>query len=253
VDLRAKAQALRDLHKPGTPLVLANAWDAATAKSVEKAGFPAVATTSAGVAVALGYEDHQVTPPDEMFAAVARIAAAVSVPVTADLEGGYGLDAPELVERMLAAGVVGLNFEDTDHAAGGSTMVAANAQATRIAELRGAARASGVDIVINARTDAYVRQVNNPLDTSLERGRLYLGAGADCIFPILVKDGGEIARLISELAAPVNILYVPGVPDIPRLAKMGAARISVGGGLFAASMRSHEERLESLREGRPYW
>ena len=233
--------------------MLANAWDAVTAKNVEKAGFPAVATTSAGVALALGYEDHQRTPPDEMFDAVGRIAGAVEVPVTADLEGGYGLPAGELVERMLDAGVVGLNFEDTDYASGGSSMVDGKAQAARIAELRDAGRTAGVEIVINARTDAYVRALDDPLAISLERGRLYLDAGADCIYPIAAKDEDEIARLASELGGSVNALYVPGAPDIPRLAELGVARISVGAGLAMVSFRSHERRLESLRDGRQYW
>lgn len=251
-DLAAKAQALRALHRSGEPLVLANAWDAVTAKNVEAAGFPAVATTSAGVALALGYEDHEQTPPDEMFAAVARIAAAVDVPVTADLEGGYGLGAEELVERMLAAGVVGLNFEDTDHASGGDSLIAPSAQATRIAELRQAARASGVDIVINARTDSYVRQVTDPFDASLGRGREYLGAGADCVFPIAVREEREIAKFASEFAA-VNVLFVPGVPDLARLAQLGVARVSVGGGLAHVSFNAHKQVLERLRAGQSYW
>jgi 2-methylisocitrate lyase-like PEP mutase family enzyme len=251
-DLAAKAQALRELHRPGEPLVLANAWDAVTAKNVEEAGFPAVATTSAGVAISLGFEDHQRTPPDEMFAAVARIAAAVDVPVTADLEGGYGLGAAELVERMLDAGVVGLNFEDTDHAAGGESMVDRNKQATRIAELRQAARAAGVDIVINARTDSYVRGVTDPFDASLERGRLYLGSGADCVFPIAAREEREIARFATDFAA-VNVLFVPGVPDLAQLAQLGVARISMGGGLAHVSFAAHKQLLERLRSGQSYW
>lgn len=251
-DLAAQAQALRELHRPGEPLVLANAWDAATAKNVEAAGFPVVATTSAGVALALGYADHQNTPPDEMFAAVARIAAAVDVPVTADLEGGYGLRAAELVERMLDAGVVGLNFEDTNHAAGGDSLIDPNKQATRIAELRQAGRAAGVDIVINARTDSYLRQTTDPFDASLERGRLYLGSGADCVFPIGVREEREIARFATDFAR-VNILLVPGVPEIAKLAQMDVARISTGGGLAHASFTAHKELVERVRGGQNYW
>jgi 2-methylisocitrate lyase-like PEP mutase family enzyme len=251
-DLAAQAQTLRALHRPGDPLVLANAWDAVTAKNVEAAGFPAVATTSAGVALALGYEDHQLTPPDEMFAAVRRIAAAVDVPVTADLEGGYGLSAEEIVERMLDAGVVGLNFEDTDHRAGGTGMIDPNKQATRIAELRQAGRRAGVDIVINARTDAYVRNLPNPLDASLERGRLYLGAGADCIFPIGVRDEREIERFATDFAA-VNVLFVPGGPDLARLGRLGVARVSVGGGLAHVSFDAHKRLVERLHDGQAYW
>src|SRR6266550_22312 len=109
--LVAQAEVLRELHRPGVPLMLPNAWNATTAKTVEAAGFPAVATTSSAISESLGYEDGQRTPPEEMFAAVGRISDAVDVPVTADLEAGYGLEAAELVQRMLAAGAVGLNFE----------------------------------------------------------------------------------------------------------------------------------------------
>jgi 2-methylisocitrate lyase-like PEP mutase family enzyme len=252
-DLASQARTLRDLHKPGDPVVLPNAWDAATAKQVEEAGFPAVASTSSGVAHALGYEDGQDTPPQEMFAAVARIAAAVDVPVTADLEGGYGLPAGELVERMLDAGVVGLNFEDTDHPAGDKSLVQPQRQAERIAELRQAANDAGVDIVINARTDAYVRQHEDPLSESLERGRLYLDAGADCIFPITVKDEGDIQQMAQDMGAPINVLLIPGVPEIPRLKELGVGRVSVGGGLAVAALRSHAKRLESLKAGKNYW
>jgi 2-methylisocitrate lyase-like PEP mutase family enzyme len=251
-DLAAKAQALRDLHRPGDPLVLANAWDAITAKNVEAAGFPAVATTSAGVAIALGYEDHELTPPDEMFAAVARIASTVEVPVTADLESGYGLGAAEFVERVLDAGIVGVNFEDTVYRRGEPTLLDANEQATRIAELRRAARAAGVDIVINARTDAYLRDVTDPFDTTLERGRLYLGAGADCVYPIAAGDEREIERFGREFAA-VNILLRPGAPDIERLAELRVARISVGGGLAHVSFQAHKQLVERVRDGQNYW
>jgi 2-methylisocitrate lyase-like PEP mutase family enzyme len=252
-DLAANAQTLRDLHRPGDPLVLANAWDVATAKAVVAAGFPAVATTSSAVSWSLGHEDGQDTPPDEMFAVAARIAAAVEVPVTADLEGGYGLSADELVDRMREAGVVGLNFEDTDHAGGGGSLIDADAQAARVAELREASRAARFDIVINARMDPYLLGMDGALEDSLHRARLYLDAGADCAFPAGVKEEGDIQRLTSELDAPVNVLLVPGVPDIPRLAELGVARVSVGGGLARATLHFHAQRLAGLREGRSYW
>ena len=251
--LVTQAEVLRELHRPGEPLLLPNAWDATTAKAVEAAGFPAIATSSSAIAASLGYEDGQRTPPEEMFAAVGRIAAAVDVPVTADLEAGYGLEAGELVERMLAAGAVGLNFEDTDHAAGGEMLVDADTQAARIASLRGAAQAAGVEIVINARADPYLRGRDNALDESLLRGRLYLDAGADCVFPAGVKEEADIERLVGELDGPVNVLLVPGIAEPSRLAELGVARISAGGGLAMALNRSLERRLESLRDGRHYW
>src|SRR4051794_29354050 len=215
--LASRAQPPRERPRPGEPVVLANAWDAATAKAVEAAGFPAVATTSSACAHALGYEDGQDTPPDEMFAAVARIAGAVDVPVTADLEGGYGLSATELVERMRDAGVVGLNFEDTDHgAAEPRSLIDADAQAARVVELREASRAADYDIVINARMDPYLIGMGGALEESLRRARLCLDAGADCAFRAGVKEEADSERLCSELDAPVNVLLMPGVPDIPR-------------------------------------
>ena len=251
--LVTQAEVLRELHRPGEPLLLPNAWDATTAKAVQATGFPAIATTSSGIAASLGYEDGQRTPPEEMFAAVGRIAVAVDVPVTADLEAGYGLGAAELVERMLAAGAVGLNFEDTDHAAGGETLVDADTQAARIASLRGAAEAAGVEIVINARADPYLRGRDSALEESLLRGRLYLEAGADCVFPAGVKEEADIERLVGELDAPINVLLMPGISEPSRLAELGVARISAGGGLAMALNRSLEQRLESLRDGRHYW
>lgn len=251
--LVTQAEVLRELHRPGVPLMLPNAWDATTAKAVEAAGFPAIATSSSAIAASLGYEDGQRTPPEEMFAAVGRISAAVDVPVTADLEAGYRLEAGELVERMLAAGAVGLNFEDTDHAADGEMLVDADTQAALVASLRSAAQATDVEIVINARADPYLRGRDGALDESLLRGRLYLDAGADCVFPAGVKEEADIERLVGELEAPVNVLLVPGIAEPSRLAELGVARISAGGGLAMALNRSLERRLESLRDGRHYW
>src|SRR5262245_10995702 len=152
--LAEQAKALAALHRVGAPLVLPNAWDAGSARAVEAAGFPVVATTSAGVARSLGFEDHQAAPVDEMLAAAARIARAVSVPVTVDFEAGYGLAPAEALERLLACGAVGCNFEDSDHAA--HALVAPAVQAERIAALRAAATRTGVAFVLNARVDVFL-------------------------------------------------------------------------------------------------
>jgi 2-methylisocitrate lyase-like PEP mutase family enzyme len=226
------ADALRALHVPGDPLILPNVWDAATAKVVVAAGFPAVATTSSGVAEALGYQDGEQTPADEMFAAVARITRAVDVPVTADLEAGYGLDRSTFANRVVASGAVGINLEDTDHAHH-PALVPAPEQMARIAGIKATA-----DLVVNARIDVHIR--GGDTDAALIRACGYRDAGADCLYPIGITDEATIARFV-ELGAPVNILLRPGAPSIERLAELGVARISLGHFL-------HAEMLEALRE-----
>ena len=244
------AQRLRSLHFGDDVLVLPNTWDAGTARSVVAAGFPAVATSSAAVARALGHEDGEAMPADVAFEAVRSIAAAVDVPVTADLEGGYGLDAAEFVDRLLAAGAVGCNYEDTDHAAGGKTLKDAEEQANRIAGLRAAAMEAGVGIVINARVDTFARQigsVDEQLAEGVRRARLYLDAGADCVYPITLADDALIGAFIEEVAAPVNILMRAGVPPLARLKELGVRRVTFGSGLYRVVMRAFDEELAAIR------
>lgn len=253
-ELAKEAQLLRSLHRPGDPLVLPNAWDAASARAVEAAGFPVVATGSAAVAEALGYADHEAAPVDEMFAAAARIASAVSVPVTVDLESGYGLPARELVDRLLAAGAVGCNLEDTSHRDGGLTDV--DAQAAWLADVRAAASAAGVDVVVNARVDVFVRQAGEPagrVDEAIRRGRAYAVAGADCVYPILVDDEASIGRLVDGIGAPVNILARPQAPSLARLAELGVARVSYGPGLHRATKSYLADLLRRVARGESPW
>src|SRR5207253_9148545 len=150
-----KAEALRRLHAGPDMLVLPNAWDAASAQVFEKAGFAAMATTSGGVAAALGYEDHEKAPVEEMLAAAARIIAAVSVPVTVDFEAGYQLTPRQIAERLVSIGAAGLNLEDSDHH-GDGVLVDADKQAERLAAVKAASRHLGVDLVLNARVDVFI-------------------------------------------------------------------------------------------------
>jgi len=230
--LAAQAEQLRGLHVPGSPLLLVNAWDPPSARRLAHDGYPAIATTSAGVAEALGYEDGNVTPPDEMLAAVARIAAVVDVPVTADLEAGYGLEPRDLVNGLLGAGAVGLNFEDSDHEAGGLTD--AERQAERLAAIKQAGRDAGVDVVLNARVDVFLR--DGEVDEAVRRGRLYAQAGADCVYPIGVRGSEAIRRLVEEVGAPLNVLVMPGGLTLEQLAELGVARASFGSGLMHTAM-----------------
>lgn len=249
--LAARAATLRALHHAPEPLVLPNAWDAASARIVAEAGFPAVATTSSGVSACLGWADGEQTPPVEMFAAIARIARVVTVPVTADLEGGYGLGAEEFVARLLATGAVGCNIEDTDRS-GQGILRDPEAQADYLAAVKQAGRAAGVEIVVNARIDVFVRQFGEPatrVAEAIRRARLYLEAGADCIYPIFVREEAAIAALVAGIAGPVNIFALPDGPSLTRLGELGAARISYAGRLHRAAFAEHLRCVQAIRTG----
>jgi 2-methylisocitrate lyase-like PEP mutase family enzyme len=248
-DAKTKAEMLRSLHRAGTPLVLPNAWDAASAQAVVAAGFPVVATTSSGVAASLGWLDGEQTPPVEMFAAVGRMARAVDVPVTADIEAGYGLSPDELVSRLLEAGAVGCNLEDTNHVSG--ELVDPEAQAERISAVKAAAQAAGVDIVLNARVDVFLRRREATEDRVAEavaRGRRYRQAGADCVYPIGAGDEADIAALVGGIEGPVNVLARPGAPTVVRMRELGVARISFGGGFHKEAMMALADRLTAIAQ-----
>ena len=247
-DLKAHADLLRELHD-GPPLVLPNAWDEASAELVVEMGFPVVATSSAAVADALGHADGEKAPWREMFAATARIAAAVPVPVTMDAEAGYGLEPDEFVARLLEAGAVGCNLEDVDHRAGG--LVVAEAQAEWIAAVRTAADAAGVPVVVNARTDVFLPVSGLPeqdrLPEAVRRGRLYLRAGADCVYPVGASTRDNLATVVAEVPGPVNG-NTTGTLDLAALAALGVARVSYGPRFYRAGLPAMRGALERLRE-----
>jgi 2-methylisocitrate lyase-like PEP mutase family enzyme len=248
----ARAQALRALHRGPAMLVLPNVWDAASAQAVEAAGFPALATTSSGVAVALGYKDGEQAPMAEMLGAAARIIAAVSVPVTVDFEAGYRLSPREIVEHLVGVGAVGLNFEDTDHSApaGEARLVPAEQQAERVAALKAAGRAAGVDIVVNARVDVFVRRVGTPEEQyqeGLRRARLYRDAGADCIYPIILGDEAMLAGFVQAVGT-VNINVRRGGPlSLQRAAELGVRRVSYAGSIFRDTMTAAAQFVTEVK------
>jgi 2-methylisocitrate lyase-like PEP mutase family enzyme len=221
-DVAADAETLRALHVAGAPLLLGNIWDPPTARVVESAGMRAIATASAALAPANGYDDHGKLPADAAFGALRRIAEAVALPVTADLEDGYGLSAEELVERVIDAGACGLNLEDTDHTV--NALVDADKQAERIAAIKAAARARDVDLVVNARIDVHLHR--RPATEGLQRARKYFDAGADCVYPILLSEVSTIRAYVA--LGPTNVLWRPGGPRLTVLAEAGVSRISVG-------------------------
>jgi len=248
-----RAERLRKLHKGPRILILANAWDVISARMVEDAGFRAVASTSAGVAAVLGYPDGQRIPRSEMLEFVARMARAVSVPLTADMEAGYATTPVEMAEtarQVVAAGIVGLNLEDVT-GDDDSSQVEIGLQSEKIAAVREASAAAGVSLVINARTDVYLMPIG-PAETrferTVERLRAYRKAGADCVFAPGVRDAETIEKLVRAVETPLNILLQPGSPSVAELEKLGVARASIGSGTMRAALGTARRFFQALSE-----
>ncbi|MEF9901721.1 isocitrate lyase/PEP mutase family protein [Streptomyces sp. P9-A2] len=250
------AHLFRSLHASPAPLALANAWDVASARVIEAAGAPAIATTSAGVAWSLGSPDGEVLARNRALELIARIVAAVAVPVTADIEGGYTKDAAgiaETVTGVLAAGAVGINIED------GARPPAELAK--RLAVARQAADHAGVDLFLNARIDTFLFGLGDPdtrLKETLARAHMYIEAGADGIFVPGVADTATIAALAGDISMPLNVMAGPGTPTVAELGALGVARVSLGSGVaqaaYAAARRAAQELFgtggyDSLAEG----
>ncbi len=257
-----KAELFRAMHSGPRLLLLPNAWDAISARIIVGAGFHAIATTSGGVAWALGYADGEAAPWDEVMAATARIARAVAVPVTADIETGYGA-TPEAVGRsigdIIGAGAVGVNLEDGLRPDGLKTgtppIRSLEDAASRIRAAREAARAAGVPIVINARTDLYIKNIGDEqsrFDEAMARGRAYLAAGADCVYPIALRDPETIGRLVKALDAPVNIMVRAGLPSVAELEALGVKRASTATALPLMAMGLVRQVAEQLRATRRF-
>jgi len=236
-----KAEAFRRLHNGSPILVLPNAWDVASARLLEAAGFSAIATTSAGINWSLGYPDGERVGRQTMLDGVRRIAERISLPVTADMVAGFGPrpeDAAETVRGVIAAGAVGLNLEDSTgdpH----DPLVDISLHIENVRAAREAATRAGVLIVINARTDVFLASVGDPdtrLDHAVRRANCYRDAGADCLFVPGVQDSATISRLATSIAGPLNVLARAGTPPIPELARLGVARVSVGSGPMLAAL-----------------
>lgn len=239
---RTRTEEFRALHQraePGDPLVIPNVWDAVSARVFADAGHRVLATSSAAVAAVLGYADGGAVPADEAFEALARIIRAVDVPVTVDIEDGYGLAPDRVVERLLGIGAVGCNLEDTDHASG--KLKDAREHADWLGEFVTAAEGR---VVLNARVDSFLYGASDA-EEAIGRGRLYAEAGADVVYPILAP-----AELLPELAkgvpAPLNALYLPNGPAPAELGRLGAARVTFGGGLHQRAEAALTEIARTL-------
>ena len=250
-----KAARLRELHRGPKILILVNAWDVASARLIESMGLPAVATSSAAVANSLGYTDGERISRGEMLAVVRRIAAAVNVPVTADMEGGY-CNLPEgmaeTAHELLEAGAVGLNLEDSH---GEKELVDVSLQLEKLRALKEAGRAEGVDLVLNARTDPYL--LKNADDTwrfeeTVCRARVYRDAGGDCIFVPGLNDAETIQRVFEVSPGPLNVLAGKGGLSVPELERLGVARLSLGSGPARASLATFRRIAREVRDHGTY-
>jgi 2-methylisocitrate lyase-like PEP mutase family enzyme len=247
------ARQFLELHQGPKILVLPNAWDVASARLFEDAGFPAIATTSAGVANSLGYADGQKIPREEMLAAVRRIAEAVEVPVTADMEAGFGSTPEEVAgtaQAVIAAGAVGMNLEDGAEGKPDS-LADMNFQKEIIQAVLEVVEGAGVPFVLNARTDIFLYGIG-PAETriarAIERLNAYRAAGAQSLFAPGVKDEEAIAQLARQVAGPLNILATVGSPPVAELQRLGVARVSVGSGPMRAALGFLGRMARQLRE-----
>ena len=252
-----KAAQFRQLHRGPGVLILPNAWDVASARIFEDAGFPAIATTSAGIAFSLGHPDGQRIPREEMMARIARITRAVHVPVSADVESGYGAtpeDVARTTRELIEAGVIGMNLEDASGRAD-QPLSSLELALEKIKAARETSLQMQAQIVVNARTDVFLLPGGNPdadYSEGLRRLLAFRDAGADCVFAPGLKDAETIGKLAKAVECPLNILAGPGAPSIPELAALGVARVSVGSGPMRATLGLLRRMSEELRTSGTY-
>lgn len=257
MDQVARARIFQQLHLGPEILVIANAWDAASARVFEDAGVRAVGTGSAGIAFSHGYPDNEFIPKDVILAATREIVRAVNVPVTADILNGLGATTEAVVatvKDVIAIGAVGVNIEDSTDVQG-PRLVDAAEQVEKIRAVCGAVRDSGVPIVVNARTDSFWLKLGDErerLRVSIDRANRYREAGAHCLFVPSAIDKDVIATLVKEIHGPVNILTVPGCPPIPELQALGVRRVSEGSGPMRATMMLARRIAEELLQKGTY-
>jgi len=252
---KEKAMQFRRLHAGPDMLVLPNAWDAASARILEQAGFQAIATTSSGVAASLGYPDGQHISRDMLLKVVEGIARVVGCPVSVDLEAGYGATVQEVmetIEAIIRVGAVGVNIEDTTKQ-GQRSLVDIAYQVGLLQAIQEVAASTDVPLVVNARTDVYLLPANDEnsrFEQAVERANAYRQAGADCVFPIGVSDAPTIAQLVKAIAGPVNIVAGPPAPTLPELARLGVARVTFASSLMRATLgHLHHIARELLANG----
>jgi 2-methylisocitrate lyase-like PEP mutase family enzyme len=246
-----KEKQFHELHHNNELLVLPNIWNPLSAKLLEETGYKAVATASASIAFANGYQDGEKIPFDELIFILKRIVKCVNIPVTADVESGYAHNnvlLKENIKRLIDTGIAGINFEDSHHDE--QKLYSKEEQSEKINLIKNTASYSGSNLFINARTDVFIKQNHlskeEKLAEAIERGKAYKAAGADGFYPIFLKEKASIKKVIEEVALPVNILMLPGIPDFSGLKQIGVARISLGPGFLKYAINSMKNIAEKL-------
>jgi 2-methylisocitrate lyase-like PEP mutase family enzyme len=241
---REKAKKFYDLHHSGKLLILPNIWDCIGASLLENLHYPAIATASASVAFTNGYDDGENIPFDALLTLLKKIVTSVNIPVSADVESGFAADDIQLkenIKHLHETGIAGINIEDTDKKT--NSLLPVEVQCQRIKLIKKVSEEMSSSLFINARTDVYIRGKNfdtpeSKLEEILKRGSAYKSAGADCFFPIAMSNGDDIKRTIEQLQMPVNIIIIPGIPELNILNEMGVARVSLGPSFLKIAIRS---------------
>lgn len=254
VTQQQKARQFYDLHHSGRILILPNIWDPLGALLLENLGYPAVATASASVAFTNGYDDGENIPFDTVLTILRKIANSVNLPVSADVEKGFAESEVQLkgnIERLIETGIVGINIEDSDKKT--NSLLPMEAQCRKIKVIKQASKEMGISLFVNARTDVYIR--GKDFDTpaskyqeTLRRGLAYKAAGADCFYPITMTNGDDIKKLIEQLQMPVNVVTIPGLPEMNVLNEMGVARVSLGPSFLKIAIKSMKNLAIKLRD-----
>lgn len=254
ISQKEKGERFRELHHSGKMLILPNIWDALGALLLESLEYPAIATASASVAFANGYNDGENIPFNDLLLLLKKITASVNIPVTADIESGYADNDIQLqknIKSLLDCGIVGINIEDTDKKS--RNLKPTESQCHKIKLIRKAADETGIPLFINARTDVYLHEKNfagaeAQLDETLKRGLAYKEAGADGFYPIALKEGKDIQEIIARVNLPLNLITISGIPDLKTLSEWGVARVSLGPSFLKISIRAMKELAIQLKE-----
>jgi 2-methylisocitrate lyase-like PEP mutase family enzyme len=246
-----KEKLFHQLHHNNGLLILPNVWNPLTARFLEETGYKAVATASASIAFANGYQDGEKIPFEELIVILQKIVKSVKIPVTADVESGYAENnsvLKENIKRLIGTGIAGINFEDSHHDE--QKLFSKEEQSEKINVIKTTASENGSNLFINARTDVFIKQDHlskeEKLAEAIERGKAYKVAGADGFYPIFLKEKESIQTVMKEVLLPVNILMVPGIPDFFKLKEIGLARISLGPGFLKYAINSMKNIAEKL-------